>query len=259
MTTPLGQHALKLAARGMRVFPCIERTKEPAVHDNLRRATTDCNMITGWWSRRNHNIGIATGKLSGVWVLDVDGDDGEATLRKLEAEHGALPATVEAITGNGRHLYFAWPSRIEIRNRQEHEEIAGIHVRGNGGYVIAPPSVHPSGWCYSWSVDSTDKFATAPDWLIALVTAKGGSTGGAATAPREQWLTFLAERVDGSRRRAALARLAGLLLRRYVDPAITIEVCRFFNTLRCDPPLPDEEIVNIVVSIGRREVERRGR
>jgi len=113
--TPLGKAALALAGRGMRVFPCVERSKEPAIHDNLRRATTDPNIISGWWRSYDLNIAIATGPDSGVWVLDVDGDEGESTLRKLEAAHGALPPTVEVITGDGRHLYFRWPA--SPRNR----------------------------------------------------------------------------------------------------------------------------------------------
>jgi hypothetical protein len=105
--TPLGQAALALAARGMRVFPCHERQKEPLINDNLNRATTDPNIIKGWWSSGNYNIGIATGPGSGIWVLDIDGEEGEETLRRLEGEHGPLPPTVEVITGGaGRHLYF---------------------------------------------------------------------------------------------------------------------------------------------------------
>ena len=84
-------------------------------------------------------------------MLDIDGDDGEASLRKLEAEHGALPDSVESITGKGRHVWF----RINgspIRNSAS--TIApGIDVRGDGGYVLAPPSIHPSGKAYAWSVD----------------------------------------------------------------------------------------------------------
>jgi hypothetical protein len=96
--TPLGTAALTLAGKGFRVFPCVERGKEPAIHDNLKRATTDANTISGWWRSRNFNIGLATGAESGVWVADIDGDQGRETLATLEEQHGALPPTVEAIT-----------------------------------------------------------------------------------------------------------------------------------------------------------------
>src|SRR5215831_6308491 len=102
--TALRQAALALAAKGMRVFPCWERSKEPITRHGVLEATTDPHKIAGWWCKRDFNVAIATGPDSGVWVLDVDGDDGEATLRKLEAAFGPLPPTVEVITGNGRHL-----------------------------------------------------------------------------------------------------------------------------------------------------------
>jgi hypothetical protein len=109
------------------------------INDNLNRATTDESIIRGWWSERDYNIAIATGEGSGVWVLDIDGDEGEQTLRKLEAEHGALPSSIEVITARGRHIYFQWPAH-PIRNSAG--KIApGIDVRGEGGYVLVPPSI----------------------------------------------------------------------------------------------------------------------
>lgn len=152
--TPLGHAALKLAARGLRVFPVVARTKNPAVKDNLRLATIDEGVIRAWWRSLDFNVAIATGPASAVWVLDIDGEQGERTLRQLEAEHGALPATVEAITGGGgRHLFWRWPAGAEIRNSQLRADLPGIDIRGDGGFVVAPPSIHPSGRAYAWSVE----------------------------------------------------------------------------------------------------------
>jgi hypothetical protein len=258
MMTPLGQAATKLAAKGIRVFPCNERAKEPAIFDNLKRATTDTNLIAGWWQHRNFNIGVATGPGSGIWVLDIDGDEGEGTLRALEAADGALPPTVEAITGKGRHLYFRWPNR-EIRNAQCRDDLPGLDWRGNGGYVLAPPSVHPSGRVYAWSVDSASEFADAPEWLIDIVMGKRGADGGPKqAAPPESWRTFLREEVEGSRRGAAVARYFGLLVRKYLDPYVALDTVRMFNTLRCRPPLADDEVWEICNAIADREAERRG-
>lgn len=253
---PLGRAALGLAAKGMRVFPLIEQKKEPLISSNIERATTDANVIRGWWHNGNYNIGIATGGGSGIWVLDVDGEEGEQTLRKLEAEHGALPSTVEVITGNGRHLYFRWPTGIEIRNRQENNDIPDIHVRGNGGYVVAPPSIHPTGRAYAWSVDSANAFANAPHWLIELVTGNATSDGRPATPP-EAWRSFVARTYEGSHRGSAIARLAGLLLRRYIDPYVALSLCQQFNMLRCIEPLTWFEVQRIVNDIANREADRR--
>jgi hypothetical protein len=251
----LRDDAIALGGKGLRIFPCRERGKEPAIADNLRRATTDVNLIAGWWQATNYNIGIATGEGSGIWVLDVDGDEGETTLRQLEAEHGALPSTVEAITGKGRHLYWRWPSHRVIRNRQVNPDMPGIDVRGNGGYVLAPHSIHPSGRIYAWSVDSAKSFEDAPEWLLDLIVTGGGGTrrtSDAAYSP-DQWQSFLDDSVDGSRRGAAVARLYGLLARRYVDPIIALGIAQMFNQVRCNPPLDREEVEKISFEIAHRE------
>jgi len=256
--TPLGIAALKLASKGLRVFPCVERRKQPLINDNIVRATTDPNIISGWWASRSLNIAIATGAGSGIWVLDIDGDEGEQTLRNLETEYGSLPPTVEAITGAGRHLYWRWPSSIEIRNTQCRDDLPGLDVRGEGGYVLAPPSRHPSGRTYVWSVDSASDFEDAPDWLIGLVTGKSVNPGvSIALTSQEAWRTFICAVVEGSRRSSALARLSGLLLRRYIDPLVALELVQLFNTQRCVPPLDADEVVAIVADICRREMQRR--
>ena len=209
----------------------------------------------GWWRARDFNIGLATGSGSGIWVLDIDGDEGEATLSALEAEHGALLSTVEAITGKGRHLYFRWPQGTEIRNSQLREDLPAFEWRGEGGYVLAPPSVHPSGRRYAWSVDSADSFADAPDWLLNLVTAK--TSNAPASYTPEAWRSFINEPVDGSRRGNAIARLYGLLVRHFLDPVLALDTVRMFNELRCKPPLDDAEVVRIANDIANREANRR--
>jgi hypothetical protein len=137
--------------------------------------------VRAWWRRTpSANIGIATGAPAGFWVLDVDGEEAEAALAALEAQHGALPVTVQQQTGRGRHLCFRWdPAGPEMRNRSKVGG-AAIDVRGNGGYIVAPPSVHPGdekkgvppGRIYAWawgrSPDGPGRSPTAPDWLVEL-------------------------------------------------------------------------------------------
>src|SRR5262249_15159857 len=165
----LSDAALCYASRGWHVFPCKPRDKAPATYHGLKDATTDFNKITGWWRSTDFNIGLATGKASGVFVLDVDGEDGESSGAMLERRHGILPSTVNSITGRGRHLFFAWPGR-PIRN-SVCKIAPGIDIKADGGYVILPPSIHPSGRAYAWSVDSANAFAAAPQWLLQMVQA----------------------------------------------------------------------------------------
>ena len=129
--------ALGYAAQGLPVFPCLPRGKEPAIKRGFHAATTNPETIRRYWRVPDRNIGIATGALSGVWVLDIDGDDGAASLRALEAQHGKLPETWSSSTGRGRHIWFRYTGPIPSSAGR----IApGLDVRGDGGYVVAPPS-----------------------------------------------------------------------------------------------------------------------
>ena len=98
-------------------------------------------------------------------MVDIDGDRGEQSLIEITNRLGALPATVEVLTGNGgRHLYFEWPTfegAPTIRNTAS-AVAAGIDTRGEGGYVVAPPSAHPNGAHYRWSTSSAKAIADAP-------------------------------------------------------------------------------------------------
>src|ERR1700758_4094114 len=131
------QTALKLAARGLHIFPCAPMRKIPATARGCKDATTDTVAIQTWWQENpRYNLGIATGAISGIFVVDIDGDgddDGEVELRKLTDQHGALPPTVEVITARGRHLYFKHPA-VLVRNSAG-KVAPGIDVRGDGGFV----------------------------------------------------------------------------------------------------------------------------
>jgi hypothetical protein len=137
-------------------------------------------------------------------VLDVDGEEAEAALAALEAQHGALPVTVQQVTGRGRHICFRWdPAGPEMRNRSKVGG-AAIDVRGNGGYIVAPPSVHPGdeakgvppGRIYAWAWGRAPEdlaFADAPAWLVELCRPRdqvafgagaGAGRAGPARRPR---------------------------------------------------------------------------
>jgi len=245
--------ALALARRGLAVFPCRPCAKEPATPRGLKDASTDPNIIERWWrTRPDYNIGVATGAVSGVFVTDIDSPDAEGALLKLEAEHGALPATVEAITARGRHIYFRMPDGVDVRNSTG--KIApGIDVRANGGYVLTPPSVHPSGRRYAWSVDSASALAAAPYWLLGKVVAPANGNG---AVPAAEWRELVRAVGEGARD-CSLARLAGHLLRRGVDPFVVLELLQSWNAIRCTPPLAAADVTRVVNSIAGKELKRR--
>jgi hypothetical protein len=245
--------ALVLAQKGLAVFPCRPRDKRPATEHGLLDASKDPEIVERWWRvELNYNIAIATGTISNIFAIDVDGLDAEVELRRLEADHGALPPTVEAITARGRHVYFQMPD-TDVRNSAG--KIApGIDVRGTGGYVLAPPSMHPSGRRYVWSVDSANAIAAAPAWLVAKAAAP---TIGNGAVPPAEWAALIAAGVGEGARDDTLTRLAGYLLRRHVEPDVAQALLAVWNTARCVPPLSDKDVARIVNSILRKETARR--
>lgn len=174
--------ALQYAARGWAVFPILPGDKRPdglLAHNGLNDATIDTDTIHAWWAHTPGNsIGIRTGTTSGFWVLDIDEDadkglSGGDSLHDLEAQHGDLPPTVEALTPRGgRHLLFTMPDGIDVRNGQSGRIGAGLDVRANGGYVVAVPSIGANGRQYSWLADHGPDdiaIAQASEWLLELV------------------------------------------------------------------------------------------
>lgn len=170
MTTPATEEAaLDFLNRGWSVIPIRERAKRPAVPWKIYQSKCVSEETLHEWFRRSPdcNVGIVTGALSRLVVLDVDPrHGGKESLRKLEREHGSLPDTVESITGGGgRHLYFSHPGGV-VRNRTNIEP--GIDLRGDGGCIVAPPSVHPSGKRYRWKkghAPGETGLCVLPDWL----------------------------------------------------------------------------------------------
>jgi hypothetical protein len=133
-------------ARGWRVFPCEPGAKTPMIRDWPNKATADTVQILRWWSQwPNANIGIATGQ--GLEVLDVDySAGGDKSMRQLR-ESGSFPTTPTVETARGCHHYFKGEG-----NRNRVAILPGLDWRGEGGFVIAPPSIHPTGAVYKWSI-----------------------------------------------------------------------------------------------------------
>jgi hypothetical protein len=163
---------LGYAARGWYVFPLKPKSKEPATRRGFYDATINPAKLERWFARGfPYNVGIRTGLLSGVMVVDVDGTDGKTSLHRLWREYGPLPKTLASRTHRGGHLWFA----IDVPIPSSTKRIApGIHIRANGGYVVVPPSIHPNGTVYEW-IDYSVPVAPAPDWLITLALRRPAS------------------------------------------------------------------------------------
>lgn len=165
--------AKRYLARGWSVLPLRPRDKRPLIRwEFLKNERPSEHDIDEWFRRwPDANIGVVTGEISNLIVLDIDPKHGgDVTLERLEHRFGPLSATVEAVTGGGgRHLYFAHPGGF-TRNRAGLAQ--GIDLRGDGGYIVAPPSIHPSGHRYSWALGRTPDeitLAPLPRWLITPI------------------------------------------------------------------------------------------
>ncbi len=252
----LGQLCLKAAlayrARGLSVIP-VGRDKRPLIRwaEYQQRQPTEAE-IREWWQRwPGANVAIVTGQVSGVMVLDVDGPEG---WQALQDRH--LPPTPCVLTGKGAHYYFQHPG-FEARNFAR--KLPGLDFRGDGGYVLAPPSIHPSGRRYVWAdcLSLNDvPLASCPNWLLELIQPISAEKGQRRTI--EEWRKLVTEGVAEGARNNSIAALAGHLLRRDVDPYVVLELLLAWNRQKCQPPLPDEEVATTVNSIARAEARRRG-
>lgn len=178
--------ALGLAARGFSVFPiwwkrgelcacgdagCKSPCKHPLgalVRDGCHDATREPDTIRRWWSEYpDANIGIATGAPSGVWVFDVDeGSGGDVSLASLVEQHGPVPGTLRVRTGRGWHYYFAYQPGM----KNSAGATQGLDARGDGGYVVAPPSMHATGRRYEIADDVP--VVVAPLWVLDALRRK---------------------------------------------------------------------------------------
>lgn len=215
--------ALAYAAYGWHIFPlhtinddgctcgraldeCSSPGKHPRTRNGLKDATSRDTAIRAWWTRwPDANIGLRTGQPSQIVVVDIDlGHHGFDTLVQLEAANGEL-ITKEAETGSGgAHLYYQHPGQ-EIGNTAG-KLGPGLDTRGDGGYVVAPPSRHASGGHYHWCTGHK-RIEPLPDWLLSLLTrqdpAPDTSRPNLRLVPQDAsdryWLAALKGEVDNVR------------------------------------------------------------
>jgi hypothetical protein len=233
--------ALNFAERGIPTFPL--KGKEPLTPHGFKDASTDPRQLHLWGNRfPGANIGFPTGRISGIVVVDLDEETPEAI-----RIWNSLPETVEAETGRGRHRYYTIPKGTRARSRKL---APGLDLKADGGYVVA----HPSGVRYRW-IPGDSEMAPLPEDLIEAdptpqssrrwegSTIIGLETGPIPEGSRDNTLARIGGRLhDGSR---SLDDLAGELLQ--------------INTQRCEPSLPDQQVIKVARSIHGREPCRPGR
>jgi hypothetical protein len=261
-TLSLLDAALAYAAQGWHVFPCHTPTahgcsctkraackdisKHPRTKNGLSDATTDEGQIRRWWTMwPEANVAICTGAVSGLVVLDRDDYKGGAdSIEELERTYSPLPETVLSITGGGgQHYVFAHPGS-HVKNKVETLG-PGLDIRGDGGYIIAPPSLHTSGKRYVWEVEhepDDTPLAPLPDWVRVLCQETARQERRDAGAP-----------IPDHQRNATLFSHGCSFRARGCTEAVILAALREMNATQCQPPLTDAEVQKIVGSIAKYE------
>lgn len=261
-SSPLAEAAHDYVERGLAIIPLGVGKKEPVTKSGLNDWTDNPGQIDVWWGQGEHagkrgnpsyNIGMACGQVSGgIIAIDLDCHSDEANglhfLHDWEVEHGKLPETWTQITGSGGKQLF-YRAGQDIRNSANGE--IGVDVRGNGGYVVLPPSLHPCGDCYEWSISPDDMdVADADDKVYDFIRA----------------VSKTKKRVDGwnaektgipseikENRNETLFSLGRSFLSRGTGHDEVATLIRSLNATICRPPLPADEVEKLIGSINSKE------
>ena len=255
-----GDWAARYLAKGWAVIPVEPRGKRPLVKwEAYQQARPGRATLADWLQRwPEANLGIVTGVVSGLVVVDIDPrHGGNDSLALLEQRYGRLPATLEVVTGGaGRHLYFRHPGPMTF-NRAGFAP--GLDLRGDGGFVVAPPSMHASGRRYAWKDWREDRAPTGsapalpPSWLLDQASDGREPLG----HPAGYWRELVRQGVTEGERNSTVASLSGHLFWRGVDREVITELLLCWNRLRCRPPLGDDEVIRTVRSIERTHLRHK--
>lgn len=256
---------------------CKRMGKHPASPNGFKDATTDPVAIERLWGRdQAYNVAIRTGVESGMFAVDIDaGKGGEATFEAIVEKHGALPHTVTVLTGGGGlHYYFRHPGGAWIPTKTDALG-PGVDIRGDGGYVCAPPSVHASGNLYRYEASSRiDEIpiADAPPWLLDLVKEKprvvkqAGEIDESKFPPLDRrvararaWLAKAEPAIEGQGGHNATFQAAAALVRGFALPnEVALQILREDYNPRCDPPWDDDDLQHKVESAETKSERPRG-
>lgn len=236
--------ALAYIREGYSVIPVRSADKRPQIKwepFQQRKATSE--EITAWWQQwPDANIGIVCGAVSGITVVDVDGEKGRVSARGLTR---ALPPTRVVKTPHGHHLYYAYTPDLHTGAGF----LDGLDVRNDGGYVVAPPSM----------VDGVKYVLFRDVPIVAIGEAAAGiyrtpSQNGAKPQADPGWVTaLLREGAVEHHRNASAIRLAGYFHSKGLPEDIIQTMLLAFGQ-RCKPPMAEHELLTVVRSAIRYAV-----
>ena len=263
-TKNLKRAALELCDYEIPIFPIRPRDKRPITKDWQKVATSDKSEINFRWNQNpKANIGIPTGPISGLVVIDVDVDEekqiyGSESIREWEKEHGDFPETWTAKTGRGgTHYYFKAPENCP---GPATHILDCVDFRGDGGLIVAPPSIHENDNRYEWEIGPDDiEVAECNQSVLDLIELVrcGNKSKSKKTGDGEERKKFrVPEVITQGQRNHTLTQLAGSLWAQGIDKDSIRGVLVNTNNSKCVPPVGEDEIDSIVESIGSYEQGR---
>ena len=179
-TADMLHFAMDYARRGWPVFPCNPINKQPLTKHGFKDASTDPEQIKQWWTKWPlAMIGVPMGAASGVVAIDPDApkddndQDGRRNWALLLAQHGGVYTHTHLTPRGGNHVLFRYDPERPLGNSEGGLEGKNINVRGDGGYIIVPPSQRGDGKRYDIA-DMLDffNFARMPEWLHEILDQK---------------------------------------------------------------------------------------
>lgn len=256
--------ALSYVGRGWSVFPCRPGDKRPAA-DLLplvdgkpswapfqEAAPTEAQVRDWWTARPAANIAVVTGAVSGIVVLDIDrhpgGADGAETLRGAGLD--VPPTRAVQTPSGGIHAYFRHPGG-DLRNWQARADLPGVDARGDGGYVLAPPSRTEAGEYAAVAKTRDLPYADPPGWLVEGMRGRRRAEP-PSPAPSDVWAALWTVTCTPGDRHPTLVRLAGHWREHGHGEAEALAMALAWNSARCAPPKPDDEIRATVQDLYRR-------
>jgi len=243
------ESAEKLVSQGFSVFPIVFKNKIPLTPNGFKDASNSFEQLKKWDEKFSYyNIGIKTG--NGISVVDIDPRNGGTESWIDILEDNELPDTVCAITGGGgRHYFFKAETKCFANKLGK-----GIDIKGEGGYVVASPSIHPNGNKYEWlpnySPDDLE-MAELPDFLNPNKINKTDTDNELdTTGYQANEVPSLLEETESGSRNDTIARQAGKYIKKGLEFKEVLEICLLSN-LKNKPPLPESEVRKTVESIFR--------
>lgn len=246
ISTEMQKAAMRYAQLGFAIFPIKYRGKTPLTTNGVKDASNDPAIIQGWWEKwPNANIGLATGIRNNLLVIDLDVDEdkginGYETLKDWQKDHGSLPDTWISITGRGGY-HWIFKTNEHFGNRVGLLE--GIDIRGDNGYIVAPPSLHPNGKSYEWEVGPDDETPMAEvNDMVRLFLQEGEkqTTSESIIVP---------DIIPEGKRNDTMFRLACSLQSKGLSDSAILAALDADNKAKCKPPLNESELQTIVNSV----------